>query len=43
MVNINIEMDDNLHKEMKIKCVSSSVTIQDHINNLIREDLKRKK
>lgn len=43
MVNINILIDDELHKAMKLKCVEKDLTIQQYLSNIISEDLKKRR
>ena len=42
MKRVVVEMDEKLHKEIKVKCFNADVTMKDYVLNLIREDLKRK-
>lgn len=37
---ITIRMDEDLHKNLKLKTVKNGKTIQDHVIKLIEEDLK---
>lgn len=39
--SLTIRMDEELHKQVKIKAVKDGTTIQDYILRLIREDLTR--
>jgi hypothetical protein len=38
MGNINIEIDDNLHKKAKIYCAMNSTTIKDFIIKLLEKE-----
>lgn len=39
MVNINIKVDDDVHKRMKLLCVKNGSTIQDFVNWAIVEKI----
>lgn len=43
MGRINIELDPELHKKLKILCAQKETTIQDYINKLLNEKLGSKK
>jgi len=38
MGNINIEVDENLHKKAKIHCAANSITIKDFIIELLEKE-----
>ena len=38
MGNINIELDENLHKKAKIYCATNSITIKDFIIKLLEKE-----
>lgn len=38
MGNINIEIDENLHKKAKIHCATNSITIKDFIIKLLEKE-----
>jgi predicted HicB family RNase H-like nuclease len=40
MGNINIEIDENLHKKAKIHCATNSITIKDFMIKLLEEEVK---
>lgn len=41
MKRVVVEMDEKLHKEIKIKCFNTDVTMKDYVLNLIKKDLKK--
>jgi len=43
MVNVNIAIDDGLHKKMKLYCVKHDVSIKDYVNQAIGEELRNAK
>ena len=43
MGRVNIEIEEELHKKMKIACAIKGVTIIEFINGAIAEKLKEKK
>jgi predicted DNA binding CopG/RHH family protein len=40
---ITLRLDDELHKELKIKMAQEGTTIQDYIVNFIKKDLEKSK
>jgi len=42
MTNINIEIPDDLHKKVKIKCAIDEVTLKDFIIKTLEEKIKKK-
>jgi predicted DNA binding CopG/RHH family protein len=40
---ITIRLDDELHKEIKVKMATEGTTIQDYIINLVKKDLEPSK
>ena len=40
MVNINIEIENERHKKMKVICVENNITIEKYINALIQENIE---
>ena len=43
MGRVNISLDDELHKKLKVACALLSVTLEHYINESISEKLKRDK
>lgn len=43
MTNINIEIPDELHKKVKIKCAVDEMTLKEFIVRAVEEKLKQKK
>jgi len=43
MGRVNIEIEDELHKKLKVACALQGKTIQDFINEALIEKLKKKK
>ncbi|MFC2136040.1 hypothetical protein ACFLTH_15605 [Bacteroidota bacterium] len=43
MTNINIEIPDDIHKEIKLKAVLEDSTIKDYIINTLKKTVKSKK
>ena len=43
MTNVNIEIPDELHKKVKIKCAVDEMTLKEFIVKALEEKLKRKK
>lgn len=43
MKSLTIRMDDELHKQVKIKTAVDGITIQDYILNLVKKDLEKRK
>lgn len=43
MKRLVIEMEENLHKQVKIKAVYEDMSIRDYVKNLIEKDLETKK
>ena len=43
MGRVNIEIEDELHKKLKVACALQGKTIQDFINGALIEKLKKKK
>jgi hypothetical protein len=39
MVNINIEIDDELHKKLKIRSIMNNITLKDYIIDELQEGL----
>lgn len=37
MGRINIELPENVHKELKVKCAIQGVSIKDYINGVLKE------
>ena len=42
MGRVNIEIEAELHKKLKITCAIEEKTIQEYINLLLKEKLKKK-
>jgi predicted HicB family RNase H-like nuclease len=42
MANINIEISEELHKKIKIKCAIDEVTLKEFIIKAIEEKLRKK-
>ena len=40
MGRINIELDPDIHKKLKVFCALKETTIQDYINKILKEKLK---
>ena len=40
---LTIRIEEELHKELKLKCVADNVSLTEYITRLIEEDLKRAK
>ena len=40
---ITLRLDDELHKQLKLKTVSDETTIQEYLINLIKKSLEEKK
>jgi hypothetical protein len=43
MVNINIEIPDDIHKEIKLKAVLEDITIKNYIIKSLEENFSNKK
>ena len=43
MGRINIELDNEIHKKLKILCAVKEKTIQEYLNELLEEKLKKQK
>lgn len=41
MANINIDVPDAVHKELKIKCAIEDITIKNFIIKTIKEEVER--
>jgi predicted HicB family RNase H-like nuclease len=41
MVNINIEIPDDLHKKVKIKCATDEITLKEFVVKAVEERLKK--
>ncbi|MBT3406127.1 hypothetical protein HN419_03070 [Candidatus Woesearchaeota archaeon] len=41
MGRVNIEITDELHKKLKIACITNEKTIEKFINEAVKEKLKR--
>lgn len=42
MGNVNIEIPDELHKDLKFKALQSDLTLKDYIIKLLDEKVQRK-
>lgn len=42
MGRVNIELEPELHKKLKVVCALDEKTIQEYINLLLKEKLKKK-
>lgn len=42
MTNINIEIPDDLHKKVKIKCAIDEVSLKEFVLSAIEEKIKQK-
>ena len=43
MGNINIQIPDEVHKQIKVACAVNSLTLIEFINKAVEEKLKREK
>lgn len=43
MKRVIIELNDELHKELKINCFKDGITLKDYVTGLVVKDLKTKK
>jgi hypothetical protein len=43
MVNINIEIPDDLHKDLKITSVMNNITLKNHVINVLEKKIKKEK
>ena len=43
MKRLVIEMDDNFHKEVKVKAASNGNSMKDYVKQLIEKDLQKEK
>ena len=43
MVNINISIPDELHKKMKLKCVTDEITLKEFVVKSLEQGLKHAK
>lgn len=41
MGRVNIEIDSELHKKLKVECAIKEKTIQEYINELLKKVLKK--
>jgi predicted DNA binding CopG/RHH family protein len=41
MGRINIEIPENVHKKLKIRCITKGITIIGYINKLLEEELEK--
>jgi hypothetical protein len=41
MTNINIEIPDDIHKKIKIKCAEDELTLKDFIIKAVEERLRK--
>jgi predicted HicB family RNase H-like nuclease len=42
MTNINIEIPDDLHKKVKIKCAIDEISLKEFVLSAIEEKIKQK-
>jgi predicted HicB family RNase H-like nuclease len=43
MVNVNIGIDDELHKQIKLYCVQNGTSLKEFVNQALVEELKNEK
>lgn len=43
MKRVIIELDENLHKQLKIFCFTQGITLKDYITGCVKKDLETKK
>ncbi len=42
MVHVNIEIAEELHKQMKVACATRSITVIEFVNKAIEDELKKR-
>lgn len=42
MVNVNVEIPDEIHRQVKVASILNNVTLREQIIRLLEEELKKK-